>query len=547
MIFNEPKSDAILCALKSYEDQTFVACIESDQVLFGANCIHDVFEACFEAANLVNDLDVKSKSSVLEIFKGEPFYARRVMLSSTWHLRRNVRVFWLGALAVDQTSSVNITLNETMTGAGIRAISLQIKRSEKSEHAVTPDPTASSSIIASMINPIIKVPLQRSNPKTIGCYQSKETKSCPPSIFLPGFDVETVASIYAVLVAHPMILPPLTSFAATGVSNCFVSETLFHRYDFCFPFIEPGEPFLSIDATASYYLDRETAQRIYQSNPSSKIIFIIDNPIERIYRSYVSMLIATDRQIPTLDDIVLRALRKDSIFGLMRVMFRNISNVDTMIETYYSIPDIKSNNTVNNIDYFVMVLFRQSIYFPAIVHYMHIFGEDQLLVLLADDIHDCSNLANFQSIKKKIYNFLELPNEPTSIIDIPVCRNRTILSTNYNQSNFNQSTIFPSISEEAVPALTSFFIPFHRALENITQLNLSQWMDPYYLAKRGHSFGSYRLQRNATFPIFWFDIEDNMNNHRSEHREGIISHLLPKGKAAADAGFNTTFGMLVAF
>lgn len=47
LVFNEPKSDVILCALKSYEDQSFLSCLDEDTLLGGASCVQNVFNECF--------------------------------------------------------------------------------------------------------------------------------------------------------------------------------------------------------------------------------------------------------------------------------------------------------------------------------------------------------------------------------------------------------------------------------------------------------------------------------------------------------------------
>jgi hypothetical protein len=550
MIFNEAKSDAILCALKSYEDQTFINCIESDSLLYGANCIQDVFEACFTAASLTNDLDIKSKASVLEVFQGDPYYAKRVILSSSWHLRRNVRVFWLGALAHSfMTANLTSQHNQTMIEASIQGINLQIMRKILPSSS-TIIPTISSSMMSSMAESMARFPVDRSDPRTMHCHRFRRTNSCSPSIFIPGFDIEVVASIYAILASHPMLLPPLvTSSTASGITNCFIDKYV-DKYEYCYPYIEPGESFFSIDASSSYYLDRRAAVRIHEQNPSAKIIFLMENPIELIHRAYQSIALANHDEAMSLDAIILRALQPQTIYSQMRQQLQNISSIETILSLYFQSNtldiDAASSNTStversdDQLDSLARMLFQQAIFYPSIVQYHSLFGKDQVMILLADDF--CRNNTSLQLNIAKIYDFLELSDHPIASIDTSLCKNHSLV-TSYSPDR-NQSK---SMSKEVAHSLTSFFLPYYQALEDVAGLNLSDWMNPRYLQmNRGYELGSYTRQHNNTFPLLWFEMEDS-NSLQKGHRQGIISHLLPKGKAAADAGFNTTFGMLVAF
>jgi len=132
LVFQQPKSDIIMCVLLKYDNDDFLACIEEDSKFGGATCIKEVFDECFDRLKVINGLNADgdstdasssssrynnkgSKSSVkastssysqrnsnfciLETFNNNAFRATNTWISTNWSIHPGKRALWLGSLA----------------------------------------------------------------------------------------------------------------------------------------------------------------------------------------------------------------------------------------------------------------------------------------------------------------------------------------------------------------------------------------------------------------------------------------------------------------
>ena len=57
LVFQQPKSEVIMCMLLRYDDENFLSCIEEDAKFGGATCIKEAFDECFDKLNVIYRLD----------------------------------------------------------------------------------------------------------------------------------------------------------------------------------------------------------------------------------------------------------------------------------------------------------------------------------------------------------------------------------------------------------------------------------------------------------------------------------------------------------
>lgn len=300
LVFNVPQSEALLCVLARYDDATFVECVESDTTHGGAKCVRNAFAECFESLKLKNGLAAPEESgtsltekddedvSVVEMFGGNAFRATNTLLSVDWDLAPHRRAFWLGSLAWTGSWKNYPYRNATLLGAAVRQITLrepfvpdhsapeQCKIQSTCAHYArnlsilsrqgsTPAGSIASSLrgrysytnggIASAGNTNVNV----YGLKDLSYGTGIETASCAPSVVVAGFMKSASSFLFQALTKHPNVLPALR-----GAQH---KETRCYHYDptrplslleraWCFPFVEAGEQFVSVDGTVSYDVDQ---------------------------------------------------------------------------------------------------------------------------------------------------------------------------------------------------------------------------------------------------------------------------------------------------
>ena len=352
LVFQQPKSEIIMCVLLKYDDAEFLACIEDDSKFSGATCIREAFDECFDRLKVINGLNTdgddtdtssssnsgssrsrhNSKSSVkasslastsaysqrnnnfciLETFNNNAFRATNTWVSaSNWSIHSGKRALWLGSLAWTgnwqyyykgpTTTSPSATTTATTTtsytgsdGTLFAAAVKTIKLRQANEVVMQSTNSGSTSTTTTSTTCRVSFPCHhyslnlsvltytdesykqryqhysydlalasslqhnaRRDKKTRVTYGiGIERISCSPSVLIAGFSRSATTFLYTILTHHPSILPTLRG-AQHKEPHCYLydpsrSSSIIDRI-WCYPFLEPGDPFISIDGSAVQY------------------------------------------------------------------------------------------------------------------------------------------------------------------------------------------------------------------------------------------------------------------------------------------------------
>lgn len=282
LMFNNPQHEAILCVLSRYDDPAFLTCIESDEVYGGAGCVKNAFDKCFESLKLANGLvfsTADAEDTVLENFEGNAFRASNTLQSFDWSLDANKRVFWMGSLALTGSWKNYPYRNGTLMAAAVQQIAL---RSPYTKEVTT---TADQCKIASPCHHYAKnLSILASPAPATGSLRTRfrpdpkysfhtgiEEVSCTPSVVIAGFMKSASSFLYHALARHPSVLPALRG-AQYKETHCYSQSSsrpdkLLER-PWCFPFVEDGEPFVSIDGTVAYDIDQQVPYTMREVRPT---------------------------------------------------------------------------------------------------------------------------------------------------------------------------------------------------------------------------------------------------------------------------------------
>lgn len=322
LVFHTPQHPALQCALKQYDDADFLQCLSDDDTYGGALCVKNAFDQCFESLKLVNVLQTPSdhsdgpaaanaglqvtynrESSVIEMFDQNAFRASNTLLSYEWSLEQERRIVWLGSLAWTGSWKHYPYRNGTLLSAAATTIALRGTN--------FPDLTTSAqckgtnlAVPSSHYARNLSILARRGWYSTTG-YSSAGTSqsltyntgieetSCAPTVFIAGFQKSASTFLFDALTKHPSVLPALTG-AQYKETNCYAvrrdggadnwdgeigtaaaggngrgAEKLLQR-SWCYPFIEDGEPFVSVDGTVAYSLDYDVPETIKEVSDLSK-------------------------------------------------------------------------------------------------------------------------------------------------------------------------------------------------------------------------------------------------------------------------------------
>lgn len=188
------------------------------------------------------------------------------------------------------------------------------------------------------------------------------------NLFIVGAAKSGTSSLYFNLQEHPNVFLPklkeLHYFSYPNVKNTYYKVpiiTNIEKYSSYFNMAKT-EKYLA-DFSPSYLFYEEAAKRIHEYNPSSKIIIVLRNPIERAISHYL-MDVKLGYQNKELIDIL---INKDEFKGYWK--------------EYIEI----------------------GLYSEQIKTYLHYFGHENVKILLFEDMRD--NVDNFMN---DVFNFLNI-------------------------------------------------------------------------------------------------------------------------------------------
>lgn len=213
-----------------------------------------------------------------------------------------------------------------------------------------------------------------------------------PNFFVVGAPKAGTSSLYHYLSEHPDIFLPRIKephfFSSPEVISSYYDVDVISNEKKYFDLYNNAGNYKAIgDLSTSYLYNSESAKRIYEYNPESKIIVVLRNPIERAISHY-------------LMDVNL-GYQNDSLHSIL------ISNSNNKYYAEY----------VGN-----------GLYFSNLRDYYDAFRSDQILVLLAEDL-----AKNSASTVRIIYKFLG--------VDATVVPNTDVRSNQYRQTRFKHSSL----------------------------------------------------------------------------------------------------------
>ena len=522
LVFNEPKSAAILCILLKYDDPIFIECIESDAIYGGAKCIYNAFKQCFEVHNINNDLvtntafnaEGKSKHSsserVIEVFDHDPDNAAgKVLSASNWQMATTIRAFWYGSLAWQGLWHLLPYKNGTILNAAVETIHLKTNKymnddscSVKCSHYSRNSELLSANNLPYSYNTGI------------------EEASCAPTIVIGGFMKCASSFLFDALASHPQVLPPLKGSQYKEAKAYHPLPPIkFLKRAWSFPYVEDDENFAIADGTIFYGSNPHAPVLLKQDNPNVKVIFVIRHPVDRMYSNY-KFAHETFKAKGGFDELIERGLARDLKFGLMRDMLVNGSSMEDIAHLYY-------NSSFNSgVLSSLGMLFMHSIPFPAIYYYRKVLGNSSVYVVNSDDL-DVSNMDRVRVKLNNIFSFLGLC--PYEIPDM--------------KEKLNARNTLPpdkEMSQDMYIRLNAFFEPFNNMLSQLEpSINATEWntrLPPRYLPMFTPGFNT------TYFQPAWFIKEEIL----AEKKKGIIGHLLPKSDTESVAS-NTTLGIITMF
>ena len=113
-----------------------------------------------------------------------------------------------------------------------------------------------------------------------------------------------------------------------------------------------------------------------------KVIFVVRNPVERLYSSF-KFSYSTFSKFGNFDEFILPGMDLYQKFGELRQMLTNGTDLTTLIGFYY-------NTTYNGDSPARGPLFMHSLYAFPIAHYQRVLGKENVKVVSAEDldVHD---------------------------------------------------------------------------------------------------------------------------------------------------------------
>lgn len=240
----------------------------------------------------------------------------------------------------------------------------------------------------------------------------------PDFIVLGSWKCAT-SSLYRYIAQHPNVVP------AFFKEIHFFNQKFHYGIDWYlshFPPIPQNSGFITGEATPSYLSHPEAPQRVFERFPTTKLIVILRNPVDRTISHYNMNLrynLTKDRFFETAKDVV------------------------QPLKSWYS-------QGLDNIDCKSTQYLGGSLYIYPIKRWLKLFPREQLLILKTEDL-----AAQPQQTMDQVFRFLNLPAFEQGEYDL-------VNKGSYEVAN-----------SEVRQILSEFFQPFNRDLEAFTGLQMN--------------------------------------------------------------------------
>jgi len=260
------------------------------------------------------------------------------------------------------------------------------------------------------------------------CGQSRQ-----PDFLILGFPKCGTTSLYAYLASHPNVLPAITKeilyFTHSTTKN--IEYYLAH-----FPCITDAK-YITGEASPSYIMFPNIAQRVFNWFPNIKLIILLRNPADRTISSYYhrfKYLRCDNREI---EYIIARSIEQvtDTLDKFVTLLKLKTEPVEFM-------RNILKNNLWMSDENEILSDLIGNLYIYYIKEWLNVFPENQILIVKSENLFN-----NPSESMREIYDFLDLPDHP--LLEYP---------------NFNPNS-YSSISSHSRQQLIDFFRPYNQQLE----------------------------------------------------------------------------------
>lgn len=340
---------------------------------------------------------------------------------------------------------------------------------------------------------LIHHPLSRSD-------AGRARTSCSISFVLSGFMKSATSFLFESLVRHPQILHALRGvrYKETGCylperGNIEISVDPFSRHD-CFPFLEEYESaYIYGDGTVTYSLLQGVPIKLKRDNPNIKAIFVVRDPVHR-FISHFKFSIEECRKngIPDVLDAIEHLFARDQnspIFKIRRAAERLLAIVKEERNTLLSPTSIRervSFETRDFLDLFfrgfdpqskkdrlTMTLIHNSLYFPALFHWIQILGPENVIVIQTELLHlsyeNIKGNNNKEHIRQVVREQLDHVHKFLGIVPFD-----GVLHTELHSTGGLIGKKYPSLTDgksrgnnTALDRLKEYFAPFNELLTEL--------------------------------------------------------------------------------
>lgn len=395
--------------------------------------------------------------------------------------------------------------------------------------------------------------------------------------------------------------------------------------------LEPSVPYAISQACATtnehtsreYYLLILTVSMydvyLFQDNSAVKALFVLVDPVERMFAHYRQLraqfhllrcgnTTTTNTTFPSFEDLALEAMQYSTVFSQVREMVTNGTALDFIVHYYFQQLGVDVDESVTSrrrssagkdpcgerratgqkydMNSFMppsYSLFANSVYFPAIVHYLNKLGPDRVRIVYASssnhgngensstssaattgtssssDPLERSGPLPLQDIANEVFQFLELcpfeilitDNIPPSLTlnnsDVPTTNDgrlhkseedddydnlfernhsRADRSRRPTPSNSGEEGSSVSMSRDIFRKLSAYFAPLQLLLTNVTgYYNISIGSPPPFPSPLlSGEYSASSSNDTLSLPLLWF--EDQASDSKDDTT--LIGRLMPK-------------------
>lgn len=507
LVAKHKHSPVIECMLNKYHsDEVFLTCIEGD-AYEGAVCIQRAMAACYTSSGVSNDL---TQEKALEAFGDDPMAAQAQLLSGNWTLMDSAKVLWMGTLS--RTASLFPYPNGSLLYTAVVQTRALLNRST----SLLGD--AGHGAGCHRFAPIISLP---SHHRTLSSSSAMHGMGCSPSIYLINTPALSGTNILTPTCGDYTAGMPEAQTQTQTQTLTLTHNSIAMRED-CYPYTEAEDKMLIVDSGSYRPMDPYLPYVIQQDNPSAKVILTLQHPVLALYLSYTSLS-------PSLsfDEVLLQVLG-DPLSPpcvLRTLLTTSLSNTtDEVLSSYYAYSRANSstyNSSTSSAEHMLMTAMAYAL---APLHYRRVLGDSRVLVV-TDGQSD------------EVMRFLSLPPPRRWPHMVPIAP-RSV-----------------GMSQDMYCKLLTFFAPFTSLLTNIStngvHANLTSWDHPASGTSLALLYGSLPVysprNNNTSWPLLWFEVEDEESNADRIKGGGLSGRLVPQRLSSEDSSFNTTLGMLNTF